>query len=220
MIKAVLFDLDGTLLDSAPDLIETLNHLRARLNLAAMPLDDLRHFVSRGATGLIKAGMPPCDDERLLEWKEAFIRHYRQNSYVQSRPFEGVESLLAGLRERQIPWGLVTNKLESLCLPILEKTGWRSQASVLVCGDTIANSIPNPEPVLQACKTLGVEPGDALLVGDDPRDVKAGRLAGCQTAFASYGYADTESRFDLSESTVLVSTPQEVLEILDTPGTP
>ncbi len=116
MISAVLFDLDGTLLDSAPDLIGTLNHLRAGLNLAAMPEDDLRHFVSRGAIGLIRAGMPPCDDDTLLKWKDAFISHYRVNSYRQSRPFDGVEALLAELSARAIPWGVVTNKMESLPL--------------------------------------------------------------------------------------------------------
>ncbi|MGA9573852.1 MAG: HAD-IA family hydrolase [Lysobacterales bacterium] len=219
MIKAVLFDLDGTLLDSAPDLVATLNHLRAGLNLAAMPMDDLRHFASRGAMGLIKAGMPPCDNERLHGWKDAFIDHYQENSYVQSRPFDGVEPLLAGLRDRHVPWGVVTNKLEFLCLPILEKAGWLSLVSVLICGDTVANSNPHPALVLEACKKLAVDPENTLLVGDDPRDMKAGKLAGCQTAFALYGYADKESRFEITESTTLVNTPQEVLEILDSSGT-
>ena len=111
VIKAVLFDLDGTLLDSAPDLVATLNHLRASLGLAAMPLDHLRHFVSRGAPGLIKAGMPPCDDETLAMWRASFIEHYQQNSYIHSRPFDGVESMLSELAGRKIPWGIVTSKV-------------------------------------------------------------------------------------------------------------
>jgi len=219
VIKAVLFDLDGTLLDSAPDLIATLNHLRAGLNLAAMPEDDLRHFVSRGATGLIKAGMPPCDDETLHGWKDAFINHYQDNSFVQSRPFEGVEPLLAALSDRAIPWGVVTNKMEFLCVPILEKVGWLSAVSALVCGDTVSSSKPHPGLVLEACKKIGIEPEDALMVGDDLRDVKAGTLAGCQTAFALYGYADKESRFELTENTSLISNPQDVLGILESSGT-
>jgi len=219
VIKAVLFDLDGTLLDSAPDLIATLNHLRAGLGLAALPADDLRHFVSRGAVGLIKAGMPPCDDETLVSWREAFLNHYQENSFIQSRPFDGVEFLLAELKERNIPWGVVTNKMEFLSIPLLEKLAWRSSVSALVCGDTVCSSRPDPEPLLAACKTIGVEPENALMVGDDPRDVEAGNRAGCHTAFALYGYADKESRFGLTESTTLINTPQDVLGILEISGT-
>lgn len=218
MIRAVLFDLDGTLLDSAPDLIGTLNYLRAGLNLAAMPEDDLRHFVSRGATGLIRAGMPPCDEDTLLKWKDAFISHYKDNSFNQSRPFDGVEDLLADLRDRAIPWGVVTNKMEFLCVPILEKVGWLPSLSALVCGDTVSSSRPDPGLILEACKTIGIAPAEALMVGDDLRDVKAGTLAGCQTAFALYGYADKESRAELSNDTALISAPADVLDLLELTG--
>jgi len=218
VIKAVLFDLDGTLLDSAPDLIATLNHLRAGLNLAAMPENDLRHFVSRGATGLIRAGMPPCDDDTLLKWKDAFINHYKDNSYINSRPFDGVENLLAELRARGVPWGVVTNKMEFLCVPILEKVGWLPSLSALVCGETVSSSRPDPGLILAACNSIGIEPGGALMVGDDLRDVKAGTLAGCQTAFALYGYADKESRAELTDDTTLIGTPGDVLDLLDSSG--
>jgi len=218
VIRAVLFDLDGTLLDSAPDLIGTLNYLRAGLNLAAMPEDDLRHFVSRGATGLIRAGMPPCDDETLLKWKDAFISHYKDNIFNQSRPFDGVEDLLKELTARSIPWGVVTNKMESLCVPILEKVGWLPSLSALVCGDTISSSRPDPGLILEACNSIGITPGDALMVGDDLRDVKAGTLAGCQTAFAAYGYADKESRAELTAGTNLIGDPGQILALLDASG--
>ena len=218
MIKAVLFDLDGTLLDSAPDLIASLNHLRAGLGLVALPADDLRHFVSRGAVGLIKAGMPPCDDETLTLWRENFLSHYQENSFVQSRPFDGVELMLKDLKDRDIPWGVVTNKMKFLSVPLLEKLGWQSSASAVVCGDTVSSSRPDPEPVLAACKIIGTEPENTLMVGDDLRDVQAGKRAGCQTAFALYGYSDKESRSEITDSTTLIQTPQEVLEILDAPG--
>jgi len=218
VIKAVLFDLDGTLLDSAPDLIGTLNFLRAGLNLAAMPEEDLRHFVSRGATGLIRAGMPPCDEETLLRWKDAFIGHYKDNSFNQSRPFDGVEDLLKELHVRSIPWGVVTNKMEFLCVPILEKVGWLPSLSALVCGDTVSSSRPDPALILEACNTIGIKPAEALMVGDDLRDVKAGTLAGCQTAFALYGYADKESRAELTDDTKLIGTPGDVLDLLDSSG--
>jgi 2-phosphoglycolate phosphatase len=219
VIKAVLFDLDGTLLDSAPDLIATLNHLRASLGLKALPADDLRHFVSRGAVGLIKAGMPPCDDETLTLWREKFLSHYQENSFIQSRPFDGVELMLEELKDRGIPWGVVTNKMEFLSLPLLEKLGWQSSVSAVVCGDTVSSSKPDPEPVLAACKIIGTEPENTLMVGDDLRDVQAGKRAGCQTAFALYGYADKESQSEITDSTTLIRTPQEVLDILEAPGT-
>ena len=213
-----MFDLDGTLLDSAPDLVATLNHLRASLGLSAMPVDDLRHFVSRGAIGLIKAGMPPCDDETLASWRDSFLEHYQNNSFVHSRPFEGVEGLLSELASRDIPWGIVTNKMEFLTIPILEKTGWMELASAVVCGDTVANSKPHPEPVISACKMMGVEPQHTLMVGDDLRDVEAGQRAGNHTAFVLYGYADEQSQSGIPGETALLNTPQEVLALLEVSG--
>ena len=209
-----MFDLDGTLLDSAPDLVATLNYLRAGLGLAAVPVDVLRHDVSRGAAGLIRAGMPPCDGETLASWQDSFLGHYQENSFVHSRPFDGVEWLLSELADRNIPWGIVTNTVEFLCLPILEKTGWLFSAAAVICGDTVPNSKPHPEPVLAACTTIGVEPANALMVGDDLRDVEAGKRAGCRTAFVLYGYADEESQNGIAGDTALINTPQEVLGLL------
>ncbi len=213
-----MFDLDGTLLDSASDLVASLNHLRAGLGLAAIPVADLRSFVSRGAIGLIKAGMPPCDDETLASWREAFLGHYQENSFVHSRPFDGVELLLAELAGRGVPWGIVTNKMELLSFPILKKTEWLSSASAVICGDTVAYCKPHPEPVLAACRKIGVDPRKTLMVGDDLRDMEAGKRAGCQTAFALYGYADEKSKTNIGGNTTLVNTPAEVLDILETPG--
>ena len=218
MIKAVLFDLDGTLLDSAPDLVATLNHLRAGLGLSALPVDDLRHFVSRGAIGLIKAGMPPCDDETLAAWRSSFLDHYQENSFVHSRPFDGIELVLSELADRGIPWGIVTNKMEYLTRPILEKAGWSSLVSAVICGDTVTHSKPHPEPVLTACKMIGVNPESTLMVGDDLRDVEAGKSAGSRTAFVLYGYGDHESQFDIVGETELINTPEEVLDLLEASG--
>jgi phosphoglycolate phosphatase len=218
LIKAVLFDLDGTLLDSAPDLVATLNHLRAGQGLAAMPVEELRHFVSRGAIGLIKAGMPPCDDDTLALWRDAFLDHYRENSFIHSRPFDGVESLLSELASRGIPWGIVTNKMEFLTFPILEKVGWLAAASAVICGDTVSNSKPHPEPVFAACRTIGVDPVNVLMVGDDLRDVEAGKRAGSHTAFVLYGYGDAESHPEITGNTVFINTPEDVLDLLVAAG--
>jgi len=218
VIKAILFDLDGALLDSAPDLIATLNYLRAGLGLSPMPVGELRHFVSRGAIGLIKAGMPPCDDETLVSWHGSFLGHYQDNSYIESRPFDGVERLLSELASREVPWGIVTNKPEYLSFPILEKAGWLSSASTVICGDTVSRGKPHPEPVLAACSKMGLEPENVLMVGDDLRDVEAGKRAGCHTAFVLYGYADQESQFEITENTTLINGPEEVLGLLASPG--
>lgn len=214
MIRGVLFDLDGTLLDSAPDLVATLNYLRAGLGLPPMPFDDLRHFVSRGAPGLIKAGMPPCDDETLAAWRQDFLTHYQDNSFVDSRPFDGVEEVLDALAKRGIPWGIVTNKMEFLSFPILEMAGWAETVSAVICGDTVSNNKPHPEPVLAACSRIGVPPAEVLMVGDDLRDIQAGRRAGCKTAFALYGYTDPKGQLDMPGETALIETPQEILELL------
>ena len=218
MIKAVLFDLDGTLLDTAPDLVATLNHLRAGLGLSALPLDELRHFVSRGAPGLIKAGMPPCDDETLAVWREAFLKHYQENIFIHSRPFDGIEWLLSELAARGIPWGVVTNKMEFLTHPILEKAGWSSLVSAVICGDTGAHSKPHPGPVLAACERMGIAPENTLMIGDDLRDIESGKSAGSRTAFVLYGYADHESQVDIVGDTALINAPQEVLGLLEAPG--
>jgi 2-phosphoglycolate phosphatase len=219
MIKAVLFDLDGTLLDSAPDLVATLNHLRVGYGLQAMPVDELRHFVSRGPLGLIKAGMPPCDDETLELWLSEFLDHYENNYYIQSRPFEGVDTLLSDLTNMNVPWGIVTNKKESLSRSILEKTGLLLSTSTLICGDSVSKAKPHPEPVLAACSEIELVPEQVLMVGDDMRDIEAGRRAGCDTAFALYGYAARETHSDLPTSTVLINSPQDVLSLLSAPIT-
>lgn len=218
VIQTILFDLDGTLLDSAPDLVATLNSMRESLGLRPMPMGDLRHFVSRGAIGLIKAGMPPCDEETLVAWRADFIAHYQSNSFHNTKPFDGVDHLLQTLAEQRIPWGIVTNKPEALSYPILEKTGWLSSASAVICGDTMANAKPHPEPVLAACNAIGVSPMNALMVGDDLRDMTAGLRAGCRTAFARYGYSAKEVHDHVEETTTMIDSPVEVLRLLDQPA--
>jgi phosphoglycolate phosphatase len=218
MIKAVLFDLDGTLLDSAPDLVATLNHLRSSRGLAAMPVPELRHFVSRGAPGLIKAGMPPSDEATFQRSREAFLQHYAENSFIETRPFDGVEALLAELQNAGIPWGIVTNKAEYLTFPIVERVGWMSQASVVICGDSVEFSKPHPAPVLAACQRLGVDPAQTLMVGDDIRDVEAGKRAGCHTALVTYGYATESDCAEMAGQTALIDAPGDVLVMLDMSG--
>lgn len=219
MIRAVLFGLDGTLLDTAPDLVATLNQMRGEKGFHTIPVEDLRHFVARGVSGLIKAGMPPCDEETLAQWRHDFMQRSRANRDKLIRPFDGVKSLLSGLVEAGVPWGIVTNKTEALCQPLLDRAEYLSSASVVICGDTVALEKPRPEPVLAACESLGFDSQLVLMVGDDMRDIEAGRRAGCQTAFARYGYGARESLADMTEETMLIESPIDLLALFTSTAT-
>lgn len=188
MIRAVLFDLDGTLLHSAPDLVAALNWLRERNGLQALPLAELQNSASRGAVGLLKAGMPAADAETLEGWRLEFLARYERFSFAESELFDGVPELLAYLQERGIPWGIVTNKPKYLTVPILSAAGLSESIGCIVCGDTLEQRKPHPAPVLLACERLGVKPADTVFVGDDLRDLEAGMAAGVITCAARYGY--------------------------------
>jgi len=192
-IRAVLFDLDGTLLDTAPDLVGALNHVRAIEGLSPVPVSAYRRFVSRGAIGLIREGLPDGHDDSLLEDRRArFLDHYAKHLVEHTRSFEGVDVVLGELEARAIPWGIVTNKPEFLTLPLVEAIGWRHRVQFVICGDTLAQRKPHPAPVLMACQLSGVIPEHAMMVGDDPRDLDAGEAAGTRTALAAYGYGAIE----------------------------
>lgn len=191
-IRAVLFDLDGTLLDTAPDLVAALNHLRKLENLAPVRVADYAQFVSRGALGLIREGLPGAGPEQEAEWKAEFLAYYAEHLFEDSRLYPGVDGVLSHLETSGIAWGLVTNKPEFLTLPIVDKLGWQQRAGFVVCGDTLAVSKPDPAPVLLACKLAGVAPDEAIMIGDDPRDLDAGEAAGTVAALAAYGYGAAE----------------------------
>lgn len=191
-IRAVLFDLDGTLLDTAPDLVGALNHLRDLEGLAPVAVGDYQQFVSRGALGLIREGMPAAKEGQEAAWKAEFLAHYADHLFEGTRLYEGVEDLLARLEQQAIPWGLVTNKPEYLTVPIIKALGWQQRAAFVVCGDTLAVNKPDPAPVLLACELAGVEPVEAIMIGDDPRDLDAGEAAGTVVALAAYGYGAGE----------------------------
>ena len=215
MIRAVLFDLDGTLLDTAADLVGALNFIREQEGLEAVGVEEYRHLASRGAAGLIGEGMPRSDAETFAARKTSFLQYYAANSTRFTEPFDGVGELLEQLQARAIPWGIVTNKLEYLALPVLEATGLLRGSSCVICGDTLARSKPDPAPVRLACEILGVPAAEALMVGDDIRDVDAGRAAGTLTAWAAYGYVDPEIGPDRLDGTYIIQAPGEILQLID-----
>ena len=214
LIKAVLFDLDGTLLDSAPDLVGSLNWVRRTENLSPLPLSEMAQHASKGAVGLLKAGMPESNDQQLESRRLRFLDHYAKNSFRHSRLYDGIPELLDYLGETEIPWGIVTNKIESLTLPILEAADLQEAISCVVCGDTLAESKPHPAPVSLACGMLDVAPAETLFVGDDIRDIQAGKAAGTQTAAVFYGYGSNELIGDQVNASLQVHHPSDLLKLV------
>ena len=213
-IRGLLFDLDGTLLDSAPDLVASLNAVRRSEGREPLPLADMARYASKGAIGLIRAGMPAADDQVFEEWRQRFLAHYAVNSYVNSRLYDGVPELLDALESEGIPWGIVTNKFESLTFPILEAAGIAGRAACVVCGDTLSRKKPHPAPVLLACDRIGVKPGQVVFAGDDLRDIEAGRAAGTLTAAIHYGYGSHELTGPEVEESFAIHHPADLVGLL------
>jgi 2-phosphoglycolate phosphatase len=184
---AVLFDLDGTLVDSAPDLVDALNRVRVSLNRAPVPEAQVRPAVSKGGMAMLRAGIPeiPDAEHTLLE---RFLATYRENICVRSALFDGVAEVLAVLEAERIPWGIVTNKPEWLTTPLLAALALDTRIAALVCGDTLPVRKPDPAPVRHACEVIGVLPADTAMVGDDRRDIDSARGAGALAVIAAWGY--------------------------------
>lgn len=214
-IAALLFDLDGTLLDSAPDLVASLNWVRQCENLPPLHLSDMKRYASTGAVGLLKAGMPATDTATFEGWRQRFLEHYAQNSYRHSSLFDGVPELLDYLGRVGIPWGIVTNKTEVLTLPIIEAAKLAGAVACVVCGDTLRESKPHPAPVNLACGIVNVAPAEVLMVGDDLRDIQAGKAAGTQTAAIFYGYGSAELAGDIVSESYPVHHPSDLVELIE-----
>jgi len=214
-IRAMLFDLDGTLLDSAPDLVASLNWVRSSEELPELELAQMQRFASKGAVGLLRAGMPPTDAQTFENWRQRFLVHYAQNCYRNSSLFAGVPELLDYLARAGIPWGIVTNKSEALTGLIVKAAGLAEAVSCVVCGDTLKECKPHPAPVSLACGMVGVEPGEAVMVGDDVRDIQAGRAAGTRTAAALYGYGSEELNGDLVDDSYLAYRPADLVDLIE-----
>ena len=213
-ITAVLFDLDGTLLDSAPDLVAALNWVRQQEGLPELPLDQMSRYASRGAAGLLNAGMPESDQARFEQRKTEFLRRYAECHFVHTRLYPGIQELLEFLAGGSIPWGVVTNKVEALTLPVLRAAGLFDAAGCVVCGDTLSRNKPDPAPVELACKLLCAAPQQTLFVGDDIRDLQAGKSAGTQVAAVHYGYGSYEFTNDHLAGCLSVHHPADLVSWL------
>lgn len=213
--SAVLFDLDGTLADTAPDLGAALNRLLLEEGRPPLPLAAMRPQVSGGARALVKQGfgLEP-GDALFADFTARFLHHYAQALCVDTELFPGVDQLLDTLEARGIPWGIVTNKMQRFALPLCEELGLRKRAGCIVSGDSAQRPKPHPAPLLLACAALQVEPGRAAYVGDDSRDIVAGRAAGLATVTAVYGYLGGETHYSSWQADAEIDTPVELLRLL------
>ncbi|GAC1630217.1 MAG: HAD-IA family hydrolase [Nevskia sp.] len=211
----VLFDLDGTLLDSAPDLGLAANLVREGLGMAPLPLDDYRPQASNGARGLLKVALDIAPGQADYEMhKDAFLRHYQANLVTHTRAFDGVPELLAALDEAGLRWGVVTNKVGWLARPVMAGTGLAARAACLVAGDSTPHPKPAPDGLLLAARELGLAAGDCIYVGDDLRDIVAGHAAGMRTVAAGWGYLGAHPDLSTWQADAIAMTPQALIAMI------
>jgi len=214
-IKAVLFDLDGTLVDTAPDLGHALNLQRARHGLPPLADDVIRPQASHGARGLLGAGFDlHPDDARFAPMREEFLQLYADNICRHSRPFPGILDLLSALEARGLKWGVVTNKPAAFTEPLMSILDLAERAACIVSGDTSPHSKPHPAPMLIAAELCGVAPAQCLYLGDAERDIEAARAAAMPALVAAWGYLDAADEPHTWGAHAQIHHPIETLDFL------
>lgn len=212
--NAVFFDLDGTLIDTAPDMVAVLQRLQQEYGIDPVAYDLGRSNVSRGAIGLLSLGFPEIDVEIGDALHQEYLERYAETVCVESRVFDGLNEMLDQLDDIDCPWGVVTNKQEQLTAPLLAELGLADRSVCTISGDTLGVRKPDPAPLLLACELAGVEPATAIYVGDAERDIEAGRRAGMATIAVSYGYVTEEDDPREWDADVIATTPQELTQIV------
>ncbi len=215
---AALFDLDGTLLDTAPDFTRVLNRLRAEQRLPALSLNDVRAHVSHGSNAIVRVGFPDVDAARFEQLRARFLDLYRAELVIDTRLFPGFDRVLDVLDAQRIPWGIVTNKPGWLTEPLLELLGLRRRARSVISGDTLPVKKPDPRPLLTAAHELGIEPTRCLYLGDALRDAHAARAAGMVAIGARFGYIDEHEDPSSWPMDGWIDAPQELLSWLGLSG--
>jgi 2-phosphoglycolate phosphatase len=215
IVRAVLFDLDGTLADTAPDLCLALNRLRAEHGLAPVPDEATRAHTSSGARGLLKVGFdraPGDVDYELL--KARFLELYESDLVVHTRLFEGISALLDELEQRTLAWGIVTNKAKRFTEPLMRQMGLAARAACIVSGDSTPHTKPHPAPMLHAAAQMGLPPANCLYLGDDLRDVQAAHAAGMRAIAVRYGYLGEGGPIETWQADAIIDHPRELLDFL------
>ncbi len=216
MPQAILFDLDGTLIDSAPDLGAAVDEMRVARGLPSLPLESYRHMAGAGARGMlgIAFDMKP-DHPEFNEYKEEFFRIYENRLTQLTSAFDGVAHMLQALQQRGLPWGIVTNKSSRFTDPLVRQMALLSPAAVVISGDTTPHAKPHPEPLFEAARRLRMDPTQCWYVGDDERDIVAGKAAGMQTLAATYGYLGASAEWQLWGAHDAIHQPQGLLKKLE-----
>lgn len=189
MIKAVLFDLDGTFADTAPDLGAALNHVRGLHDLPPLPIAAIRPQASHGSISLLKLGFDIAPDApNFVSLRALFLDYYANHICVHTTLFSGMAQLVETLEQRHLPWGIVTNKPHRFTVPLMQALGYAQRAACLISGDICTRAKPYPDPLLKASEIMGIAPQHCLYLGDDKRDAEAAQAAGMRYVIAAYGY--------------------------------
>lgn len=214
-IAAVLFDLDGTLVDSAPELGAAADKMRVDRGLPSLPLTDYRPMAGAGARGMlgIAFGITP-DMPDFPPLREEFFRNYEARMLLNTHVFDGVAALIGSLQAQGIAWGIVTNKSKRFTEPLVRSIDLFAGAGAVISGDTTPFSKPHPEPLLEAARRLDLDPARCIYVGDDERDIIAGRAAGMRTVAATYGYMGAQADATLWQADGAIDSPMALLQWL------
>lgn len=213
--RGVLFDLDGTLADTAPDLGFALNQQRLARGMPELPIEAIRSQASSGARGLLKIGFDIEPGQSGYEaLRDEFLIIYEENLARSSRLFPGVSALLQQIERRGLLWGIVTNKAERFTFPLLRALLLIERAACVICGDTTPNPKPHPAPLLAAAEKLGIPAPQCIYVGDDERDVQAGHAAGMPVVVARYGYLGNGARPEQWGADAFIDSPTGLLSVL------
>lgn len=210
----ILFDLDGTVLDTAPEFATCLNEFLRAQNKTEITVQALRPYVSKGARGMCKFGFPELDNEQFETIVQSFLARYLQGLGQQTQLFVGIVEMIQTLVQNHIPWGIVTNKHERFALPLIKQFAALSSVGIVVGGDTTPEPKPSPRPLLHAATALNLTASHCWYIGDAKSDVDASKAAGMRCAIANYGYLPPDEDAKYWQADTYIDTPQDLLQII------
>lgn len=213
-INGILFDLDGTLLDTAADLAAALNHVLKLKQLKPLPVDEVRPSISTGVSGLLNLGGVTTKDPIFPSLRQKFLDYYRQHICIHTHLFPEVETLINYLQEKKWVWGIVTNKSASLTEDLISKFPLLNNANCIIAGDTLKYAKPHPLPLLHACDCIGCRPKNCVYVGDSKSDIEAANAAGMFSLIALYGFIDANEDVDKWNASAKISSPLQIIQYL------